>query len=329
MKVLQIIGADLSKKTIDFATAEGDHFKVSNDPAGYYQLMGWIKKQKINIAEIMIVMEHTGLYSYRLEQFLHAKKISFTKVPAYVIRHSIGLVRGKNDKVDAIRIARYGCEKQNNLVAEAQVNKGLERLQMLHTTRDHLVRNRAGIIRSIKEFRDSCGLKKNDIIISSQLKIVKTYDGEIAKLDHAIAEILESEQTLAQNNQLLQSITSVGKVVAVATIIKTRNFTKFTDARKFATHCGTAPFANTSGTSIRGKTRVSKFRDKDMNRLLDLAAKSAIQYDKELREYYLKRIAAGKSKMSTINIVRCKILYRMFAVIKRQTPFIKDYLPAA
>ena len=329
MKVLQIIGADLSKKTIDFATPEAAHLKVSNDPPGYQQFMGWIKKQKINSSQMMIVMEHTGLYSYRLEQFLHKHRLSFTKVPAYAIKHSMGMVRGKNDKVDAIRIARYGAEKRDSLVAETPVNKALERLQMLHSTRDHLVRNRAGIIRSVKEFRDSCGLKKDDIVIRTQRNVIKTLDREIAKLDDAIAGILQSEQTLKQNDQLLQSITAVGKVVSVATIIKTRNFTKFNDARKFASYCGTAPFENSSGSSIRGKTKVSKLRDRDMNRLLDLAAKSAIQYDKELREYYLRRTAAGKSKMSTINIVRNKILYRMFAVIKRQTPFIKDYLQTA
>lgn len=329
MKVLHIIGADLSKKSIDFATPQGEHVSVSNDPPGYQQLMAWIRKQKINTADTMIVMEHTGLYSYRLEQFLHGKEISFTKVSALAIKRSMGLVRGKNDKVDAIRIARYGSEKKDSLVGQRPVDKALERLQMLHTTRDHLVRNRAGIIRSVKEYRDSCGLKKDDIIMRSQCNMIKAYDREIRKLDDDIAAILQSEATLRQNDQLLQSITSVGKVVSVAAIIKTGNFTKFTDARKFASYCGTAPFENTSGTSIRGKTKVSKLRDKQMNRLLDMAAKSAIQYDKELRNYYLKRTAAGKSKMSTINIVRNKILYRMFAVIKRQSPFIKDYLQSA
>ena len=66
-----------------------------------------------------------------------------------------------------------------------------------------------------------------------------------------------------------------------------------------------------------------------MKTLLDLSAKSAIQYDKELREYYLRRTENGKSKMSTNNIVRNKILYRMFAVIKRQTPYVENYRQAA
>ena len=74
---------------------------------------------------------------------------------------------------------------------------------------------------------------------------------------------------------------------------------------------------------------MSPAADKRMKTLLDLSAKTAIQYDKELKEYYTKRTAIGKSKMSTINIVRNKILYRMFAVIRRQTPFVQNYLQAA
>jgi len=236
------------------------------------------------------------------------------------------MVRGKNDKVDAVRIARYGFEKRDRLVAEGPVDKSLERLQMLYSTRDRLVRSRAGILRAVKELRDACGLKKDDLIIRAQLQLIKDFDHQITRLEQDIAKVLDSEKALKQNAELLQSVTAVGKVVALATIIKTHNFTKFTNSRKFACHSGTAPFENSSGSSIRGKTRVSKLADQDMKRLLDLAAKSAIQHDKELREYYQRRLAEGKSKMSTINIVRNKILHRMFAVIKRQTPFIKDYL---
>jgi transposase len=329
MKVLHIIGADLSKRSIDFATPQGDHLKVTNDPPGYDAVMKWIIKQSIDVADVMMVMEHTGLYSYQLEQFLHLHQVRFTKIPAMAIKHSLGIVRGKNDKIDAKRIARYGQEKQATLVAETPVDKRLQRLQMLHGTRDRLVRTRASMISAVKEYQQTCGLKKTDLIISGQLQIIKSLDHQIAKLNNAMDMIVESEPTLKKNAELLQSITAVGKVVALAMIIKTRNFTRFANARKFSCHCGTAPFEHTSGSSIRGKTQVSHLADKTVKRLLDLSAKSAIQYDKELREYYLKRTASGKSKMSTINVVRCKILYRMFAVIKRQTPFIKDHLQTA
>jgi transposase len=194
-------------------------------------------------------------------------------------------------------------------------------LQRLHSTRERLVKTRASYITAVNEEREAYQLKQTDIVIAAQLKVIKTLDQQIRKLEDEIQAIVQTDKDINRNYRLLQSVKGVGPVVALATIIKTGNFTRFTKPKKFACCCGTVPFEHTSGSSIRGKTRISSLRDKKMKTLLDLAAKSAIQYDKELHEYYMKRLAIGKSKKSTRNIVRNKIIYRMFAVIKRQTPY--------
>jgi transposase len=329
MKVQQIIGADLSKKTIDLVChLSNTHLKIDNSLAGFKQMLKWFKQQQINTYETMLIMEHTGLYSYRLEEFLHQHQIAFTKVNALAVKRSMGLVRGKTDKVDAARIAAYGFEKREKLSADAPVAGELKRLQMLNSTRERLVKQRAALTCAIKEYRH-IGISDKDLIMKTQLQLVANFDRQIEKLQMEIEKIIETKQQLKQNFSLLQSIKGVGKVVALAAIIKTQNFSRFTNARKFACFCGTAPFEHTSGTSIKGRTRVSHLADKQMKSLLDLSAKTAIQYDKELKDYYLRRLQIGKSKMSTINIVRNKILYRMFAVIKRQTPFVENYLQAA
>jgi transposase len=328
MKLQHIIGADLSKESIDLACHQlQTHLKITNSTSGFRQMLKWLKQQRVNYSDIMIVMEHTGLYSYHLEKFLHQHQISFAKVSALAIKRSLGLIRGKNDKVDAQRIARYGFEKKDVLVTADKPNEMIKRLQMLHSTRDHLVKHRASLKCAVKEYQNV--IKQSDLIIQSQLALIKNFTQQIKKIEAEIAGLIKKDQALNQNFQLLITIKSVGKVIATSTIIKTGNFTKFTSARKFACYCGTAPFEHSSGKSIRHKTRISHLADKEMKTLLDQSAKSAIQYDKELREYYLRRITDGKSKMSTINIVRNKILYRMFAVIKRQTPFSENYLQIA
>lgn len=328
-KVQHIIGVDLSKKTIDlFCHLIKKHIRIDNCLSGYKELLKWIQQHQINASELMIVMEHTGLYSFCFENFLQQHQISFTKVNALAIKRSIGLVRGKSDKIDARRIAEYGYEKRSKLIAEVPTSSELQRLRLLHSTRERLVKQRASLLNVLKEY-SNIGLSKRDSIMRSQIRIIQSLEKEISKMEVEMNDIIKSNPSLQQNHQLLQSIKGVGKVLATATIIKTKNFTRFTNARKFACFCGTAPFENTSGTSIKGKTRVSHLADKHMKTLLDLSAKTAIQHDKELREYYLRRTADGKSKMSTINIVRNKILYRMFAVIKRQTPFSENYLHAA
>ena len=329
MKLQHIIGADLSKKSIDLVChLFKSHFQIENSIAGFKNLMQWMRQQKISPSETMIVMEHTGLYSFCFENFLHKHQITFCKVNALAIKRSIGLVRGKTDKLDATRIAAYGYEKKDKLAIDVPASDALKRLQMLHSTRARLVRQRAALTCAVKEYRH-IGICEKDIIMQTQLRLIKNFDKEIEKLMAEIESIINEQEPLKQNFHLLQSIKGVGKILAVATIIKTSNFTRFANARKFACFCGTAPFEHSSGTSIKRKSRVSHLADKQMKSLLDLSAKSAIQYDKELREYYLKRTQSGKSKMSTINVVRNKILYRMFAVIKRQTPFLENYLQAA
>jgi len=329
MKVQHIIGADLSKKSIDLVChLLKSHVQIQNTVTGFKDLIQWMRQQKINPSKIMIVMEHTGLYSYCFEHFLHEHQIPFCKVNALAIKRSMGLVRGKTDKLDAVRIAAYGYEKKDNLAVDVPTSDALKRLKMLHSTRDRLVKQRASLACAIKEYRH-IGITEKDVIMQTQLQLIKNFDRQIEKLMTEIEIIINEQEPLKQSFYLLQSIKGVGKILALTAIIKTSNFARFANARKFACYCGTAPFEHSSGTSIRKKSRVSHLADKQMKTLLDLSAKSAIQYDKELREYYLRRTNDGKSKMSTINIVRNKILYRMFAVIKRQTPFVESHLQAA
>ncbi|HEX7905520.1 MAG TPA: transposase [Chitinophagaceae bacterium] len=117
MKLQHIIGADLSKKSIDLVChLLQTHIQIENTVKGFKDLMQWMRQQKINRSKAMIVMEHTGLYSYCFESFLHRHHIAFCKINALAIKRSLGLVRGKTDKLDAARIAAYGYEKKRSLL---------------------------------------------------------------------------------------------------------------------------------------------------------------------------------------------------------------------
>lgn len=329
MKVLHTLGADLSKESIDlFCHGLKSHVQIKNSTAGFKEFLAWLKVQKLNPFSVFLVMEHTGLYSFHFENFLHTQKIKFAKVSALAIKRSLGLIRGKNDKLDAERIARYGFEKRDQLQAENQVDKGFRRLQMLHSTRERLVKHRSALICARKEYRFV--LSSADPIIASHAKLIKELGQQIKLMDEQIKQCIQAaEASVNKNFKLLTGIKSIGPVIATATILKTKNFTAFKDGRKFSCYCGSAPFEHSSGKSIRKKTRVSHLADKRMKTLLTLAARTAIQHDKELKAFYERRLAMGKSKNSTINIVRNKIILRMFAVIKRQTPFIQAYSKAA
>jgi transposase len=144
---------------------------------------------------------------------------------------------------------------------------------------------------------------------------------DIKELEAAIKSIINQSEAVRDNYNLLISIKGVGFITAAYMIAYTDNFQKFSRSRQFSCYAGVVPFEHSSGTSIRGKSRVSHYANKKAKCLLNLAASVAIQHNKELKQYYQRRVAEGKSKMSTLNIIRNKLVDRMFAVVKRQTAY--------
>lgn len=121
---------------------------------------------------------------------------------------------------------------------------------------------------------------------------------------------------------LITSINGIGSQAAYTIIVYTNKFKKFKTWRKFASYSGIAPFPHQSGTSIRKQTRVSNLANKEVKVILNMCAMSAIRFNPEMKKYYQKRIEQGKNKMSTLNIIRNKLIARFFAVVERGTPYV-------
>lgn len=330
MKFQHFLGIDVSKMTLDVVCrTNGQHLQIANKTTGFEHLSRWLQQNNLEIDKALFIFEHTGLYSKPFERFCVQHGWQYCAVPALAIKRSVGIARGKSDRVDAARIAQYGFEKKELLKPTTPADPNLEKLKALVNYRDRLVSQKAGFTAAMKEQQQFLQLDSRDVLISSQKAMIDALQQQIDQIHHAICQIISEDPALSRNYELLTSITAIGFVNAVYALVYTDNFTRFANARKFASYCGTAPFEDTSGSSRKGKTRVSHLANKKIKSILDQAAKCAINYDKELNAYYHRRLLMGKSKMSTINIVRNKLIYRMFAVIKRQIPFDKDYLSAA
>lgn len=322
MEKNHFLGIDVSKEVLDVVyKSDNDHFQVENTQNGYKAIVKWVKKKKIPLSECWFVFEFTGLYCNPLANFFYENNIRYTQVPALAIQRSLGIIRGKNDKLDAKRIAEYAYQKREQLTPSNHLNESLQKIKNLLSLRSKLVVQKGGYVSSAREQMRFWQLSKSDLLIKSQEAIIKAFDKQIKNIEKELLSIIQSDEGLAKNYKLLRSIPGVGFVLAFYTLVYTNNFTNFSNGRQFASYCGTAPFEHTSGSSIRGKTRISSLANKKMKTLLDLSAKAVINSKSELGQYYHKRIAAGKNKMSTVNILRNKIIHRMFAVINRQQPY--------
>lgn len=321
---MQIIGVDVSKLTLDIhchghsTSAE----PVANNLAGFKKLERWLK-QKVRKSkdEVLIVMEYTGIYTYNLERYLQQQDWKYVKRPALDIKRSCGLRRGKSDRMDAKMISEYGFMRQSSLKPMTPLSDTGVELQQLMAHRDKLVADKASYQSRLKELSGQMKDKLSEQIAQSSQYIMEVLTIEIKQTEKRIKEVIAIDTALQTNYDLLTSITGIGFASAVHLLITTENFSRFDSHRKFACYCGVAPFEHCSGTSIRGKTRVSHLANKKLKSLLTMAAMTAIQYDPELKAKYEQKVREGKPKMSALNMIRVKLVERIFTVIKRQTKY--------
>ena len=324
MKINDVVGIDVSKLTIDVVIHQSkDYRQFENTNKGFRSLCKWaLSKSKVDKKNLLFVFEHTGLYSHQLAVYLSKEEFNFVIVPGLEIKRSLGIARGKDDKIDAAKIARYAYRLRDEITPTTLPSDEIQKLKNLLSLRDRMVRQRAGYKTSLKEMKRVFKMKENPVLYTSQESIIKSFNKQITKLDEQMDQIVLENEELKRMFDLMTSIKGIGPQTAFYMIVTTEGFLKFNTWRNFASYCGVAPFPNTSGTSVRGRTKVSNLANKKMKSLLDLAAKSAIQYNQEMKMYYNRRIEEGKSKMSTINIIRNKLIARMFAVVRRDSLYI-------
>jgi len=324
MKVTSIMGMDVSKKTLDchLFVQQKSLEAVTNDNKGFKALNRWLKKEVKHVNGLLVVMEYTGIYTYQVERFFEQQKIRFVKRPALDIKRSLGMVRGKSDKMDAKFISKYGWMRKEELQPMSVLSDAQLELQQLMSHRDKLVADHASYQSKLNELIDQMGKKVNKLMIGSMQQVMDVLAQEIKETEKAIKKMICSEEALKKNYTLACSVTGVGFATAVHLLIATENFTRFSDVRKLICYCGVAPFEHSSGTSIKGKVRVSHLANKKLKSLLTMAAISAIQHDPELKAKYEQKVNEGKAKMCVINIIRAKLIERVFAVIKRQSPYV-------
>lgn len=324
MKKSYIIGVDVSKLKLDVhCYGQSESLIVSNDNKGLKGFLKWIKRKvSKEIKSVMVVMEYTGIYTYGLEQFLQQHEIAYVKRPALDIKRSVGMKRGKTDKADARMISQYGWYRRDELKPMRPVSDNQQQLQQLMSHRDKLVTDKASYQARIKELKGQLGDKLSLCIIESTEYVMQVLEIEIKEVKTAIGELIASDDELRINYELATSVQGIGFVTAVHMLIVTENFTRFADPRKFACYSGVAPFEHTSGSSIRGRTKTSQLANKKIKSLLTLAAICAVKHDPGLKSKYEQKIKEGKAKMCALNIIRYKLIERIFAVIKRQTPYV-------
>lgn len=318
------IGVDVSKLTLDVSVhGTKNHIRIANSGEGFKQLLAWLKALNIALIDCWFVMEYTGGYEYRLVQFCQSKQITFTRVPGLQIKKSLGMQRGKNDKIDSKRIAEYGYEKGEKLKENKVCNVAITRLKQLLTQRRSFVKDKKAHEHRMKELLAMQDFKDNDPIIKHYKKAVEFALEMTDKVETEIKKIISKDEAMSRNFNLITSIPGIGEVNGWMTIAYTENFECFPDGRTYGAYIGVVPYEHSSGTSIKGRSRVSNMANKPLKGDLSMAAKASVLHDAEMKQYYERRAAMGKEHMAIMNEVKFKLVLRMFAVVNKGEVYVK------
>jgi len=328
------LGVDMGKFSFDYALIDTEgtihvQAQVENTETA---IQAWILELQqqfptINLWEQMLIcMEHSGYYNAILMRCLQTRKdCSIWVESALQIKRSIGIQRGKNDKIDALRIATYSLDFQRKARLWKPKSKNLERLELLLSHRDRLVKNLMSIGNTLKEEEGFVERELHEEMEEISRPVIEAVEASLVEFNRRIEVILKEDIELSEQAKIVTSIPGFGNVIASKIIIATHGFTRLTDPRALACYAGIAPFEHRSGTSIKGKTRVSHYANKDLKKMIHLAALVTIRKGNIMHDYFNRKVAEGKNKMSVINAIRNKLIHILLACIKNNTMYIKNF----
>jgi len=312
------IGIDVSSKMLDICVRVQGINKFSVIKNSIKEIKLFFKQ--FNNEHCFLAMENTGRYNWLLYEALSDFKGQLFVIPPLHLKKSLGLTRGKNDKIDAARIAQFLEKNHQDLKRWQPMPQAIKELKILLSERNLRIKQKKQLLSQQASYELlKSGLTKALLLLNQ--KMIKALVDQIRELEKQMQNLIRQDDQLTKQASLIGSVPGVGKVLTWSLLSVTEGFQKITEARKLACYAGVVPFEHQSGTSIRGKTRVSVFADKKLKSILHMAALRAVCLNNDLRDYYLRKTQDGKNKMAVLNAVRNKIIHRVFAVLKQQRPY--------
>lgn len=331
------IGIDVSKPYFDTTlitvvnhTKQGlVTARFDNTPEGIRGFDKWLSRNKVVLSDTLLVIENTGIYHRLLWSYCTAKQLPLHIGNAAHIKWSFGIARGKNDKIDSLRLCNYAFKEADTLKATAPLNPVLLQLKDLMTARSKLLSQMNSTKTYLKELKNVSDKAVIEILQKAHKQAIDGMAASFKLLEKAIKKLVQDSEAIQKNYDLLITVPGIGHLTAVYIICCTNNFAGKINGKQLACYAGVVPFEHSSGVSIKGRNKVHPMANKELKKMLHLCALTAIQHSPEFKQYYERKKAEGKNGMSVLNAIRNKIVLRAVAVVNNRKKYVPIYQKAA
>lgn len=328
------VGIDISKEKCNLCYRNGLEIvreeEVPNDARAFKKAFkAALKALGVSFDSVLVCAEYTGRYIYPLTVACQELDIFLWMDDPTRIKNSMGLTRGKSDAIDAARISEYAFRYSDKAVRYRIPDAALVSMKNLLADREFLLTDKKRYQSQItdqKRYMAPGDFKHKD---SRWKKVIKTIEEQIKAIDAEIESIIAANPALTRQKKLLSSIDGVGDRIAINMIAITGGFTRFQNARQFCSFAGLTPYRYDSGSSVRSRAKTSKRANQTMKALLHMSAVNVATRMKEgeYRDYYERKLKEGKHVMCVLNVLRAKLVHRMFSVIRRGEEYSRLYSP--
>ncbi len=337
IKVMQVmlkqcVGIDISKANFhafvcsmynDQRLRFSEGMEFDNNKKGFNQLLKWVKKQLDKRVPVVYLMEATGVYYESLAYHLHKIKKTVHVVLPNTSKHYLASLnlKTKTDKVDAKALAQFGVERKH---------RAWEPPRAVYRSLKELTRYRTGLQDSKTVFMNQLSAFKSkeagDDLVEAGLQYLIKQVGEQVKLtDQSIKKLVKQDEELKRNVKRLTSIKGIGFVSATVILAETAGFDQFKSIKQLVSFAGLDVIQRQSGSSVRGKSKISKKGNSHIRRALYFPGMVAVKHSTTFRKLYERHLDNKKEKMVALVAVQRKLLALSFTLWKNEATFIDNY----
>jgi len=332
------LGIDVSKLSFDVSlivVLKGQKqsmviSKFDNDSLGLESFRIWLDERNVTFdSNSLLVIENTGIYHRLIWNFCSTNLLPIYIGNAADLKWSFGIARGKNDKVDSMRLCEYAYKNYEDIKPSTSLNKVLITLKDLLSNRSKLLKLKNAIKQTLNELKRSNDKTTQSLMENLNKAALDGLQKSIKQIDAELLKILKQDEAILTNYNYMLSVPGIGKTTAAFIICCTNNFAIKVTGKQLANYAGAVPFDNTSGTSVKGKSRVHFMANKELKTLLTMGALSAIQAYPEFKDYYERKTKEGKKHLQVLTAIKNKMLLRVASVVNQQKDYVNNYKKAS
>lgn len=326
------VGIDISKSTFtvcicsilkDYSLSYSNVCNFDNDKKGFNQFLRWIKKHTDKDIDIFYLMEATGVYYEHLAYHLHnLQKRLHVALPSNTKNYFKSLnIKSKTDKIDSKVLSQLACERKHEPWHPPK--EIYRKLRSLTRYLEQLKNQKTMISNRLHSKEHAFEIPK--AVIKEEKKLLKMFDKSIAACVEQIEKLVASDKQLSHKIEKLESIKGVGFLTTVTVVAETLGFEYFYSKKQLTSYAGYDVVYRESGSSVNGKTKISKKGNSHIRKALHFPSMVAARYNNEMKKFYQRIVAKrGVKKVGCIAVAR-KLLELMYVLWKTDQYYIEDY----